>query len=312
MHNDPLARRRFLEYDVPPIAIGCAPLGNMSDTFGYEVSSDSAEATIRAALDSPLNWLDTAASYGDGESERRIGRVLQERGGLPDGAFLNTKIGADPEGDYSADTVRRRFERSLDLLGVESFDLVFLHDPEKASFKDITAPGGPLAVLQDFRDQGLIKHLGVAGGPIELTERYIEMETFDAVITHNRYTLLNRAAEPVIDLCATRKLPILNAAPYGSGILAKGPSQYPRYAYKSVEGEIVERARQLEDICARHDVPLAAAALQFSLRDQRIAATIVGMSRPERIEQTLTLAQVAIPDACWEELFAVSFTSEDF
>lgn len=309
-----LLRRRPLGttgIEVPAIAIGCAPLGNMPGTFDYEVSTDRAHATIRAALDSPLNWLDTAASYGDGESERRIGDVLQDLGGLPTGAFLDTKIGANPDGDFSAGTVRRRFERSLELLGMDRIELVFLHDPERTSFDAITAPDGALGVLQDYRDQGMIGHLGVAGGRIDLMMRYVEMNVFEVVITHNRYTLLNRAAEPLIDLCQNRNLPILNAAPYGSGILAKGPSLYPRYAYSEIEGEMLERAHQMEDICARYDVPLAAAALQFSLRDPRITGTILGISRPERIEQTLDFASADVPGACWNELLAVPFSPDE-
>lgn len=305
MTQDLLARRTLLDYDVPTIAVGCAPLGDMPDTFGYSVPADIAQATIRAALESPLNWLDTAAAYGDGESERRIGSVLRELGGLPTGAFLNTKIGSTPEGAFDAETIRRRFARSQELLGIERFDLVFLHDPEKRPFEEITAPGGPLEALQDLREQGLIRHLGVAGGPIDEMLRYVETGVFEAVITHNRYTLLQRDAEPLLDACDERGLPLLNAAPYGSGILAKGPALFPRYAYREADEAMRDRAFAMEAICSRHNVPLAAAALQFSLRDPRITATIVGMSRPERLEQTLDLARIEIPQACWDELLTV-------
>ena len=306
MQPDPLARRRFLDYDVPPISVGCAPLGDMPDTFDYSVPPEIAQATVRAALASPLNWLDTAASYGDGESERRIGKVLRELGSLPDGAFLDTKVGASPDGDYSAETVKRRFARSQELLGMEQLEMVFLHDPEKVSYEEITAPDGPLAVLQGYREEGLIRHLGVAGGPIDLMIRYVETGIFDAVITHNRYTLLDQSADPLLDLCHAREIPILNAAPYGSGMLAKGPSLYPRYAYSRATEDMLDRARQLEAICSHHNVPLAAVALQFSMRDPRITATIVGLSRPERIEQTIDLATVTIPDSCWDEVLGVA------
>lgn len=311
MPLDLLARRRFLDHDVPPIAVGCAPLGDMPDTFDYSVPAEIAQATIRAALASPLNWLDTAASYGDGESERRIGHVLRELGGLPDGAFLDTKVGANPEGDYSTETVRRRFARSQELLGMDRLGMVFLHDPEEASFEEITAPDGPLALLQYYRDEGLIGHLGVAGGPIDLMMRYVETGIFDAAITHNRYTLLDQSADPLLDLCHVRGIPILNAAPYGSGMLAKGPSLYPRYAYSTASEDQLARASQLEAICSRHGVPLAAAALQFSMRDPRVTATIVGLSRPERIEQTIDLAMVQISDACWEEVLPVATGSRN-
>lgn len=313
MTHDFLARRILgkIGKEVAAIAVGCAPLANMPDTFGYEVSADDARATIRAALEGPLDYLDTAAAYVDGESERRIGLVLRELGGLPDGAFLQTKIGASPDGDYSGEMVKRRFERSLELLGVDHIDLVFLHDPENTTFDAALAPGGPVAVLQEFREQGAIGHLGVAGGPIGLEIRYVETGVFDAVITHNRYTLLNRAAEPLLDVASARGVVVLNAAPYGSGMLAKGPSAYPRYAYKEAPAIARERAGRLAEICARYDVPLGAAALQFSLRDPRIAVTIVGMSKAERIQQTVDLARQPIPDACWEELLAVPFDTTE-
>lgn len=309
MSHDLLGRRPLgpLGLDVPAIAIGCAPLGNMPDTFDYEVPEDIARATIRTALQSPLNHLDTAAAYGDGESERRIGLVLEEVGGLPEGAFLQTKAGQGPGDDYSGEMVKRRFERSLALLGQDRIELVFLHDPQSITYEAAFASGGPVEVLQRFREEGVIGHLGVAGGPIDMEIRFVESGSFDAVITHNRYTLLNRVADPLLTIAAGKGLAVFNAAPYGSGMLAKGPEAYPRYAYSSAPEGMVERARTLREICSRHDVPLAAAALQFSLRDPRITSTIVGMSRPERIDQTIALAEHEIPDACWAELLAVPF-----
>jgi D-threo-aldose 1-dehydrogenase len=313
MSHDLLKRRPLgsLGIDVPAIAIGCAPLGNMPDTFDYEVPEEIAMATIRRALESPLNHLDTAAAYGDGESERRVGMVLKELGGLPEGAFLQTKVGQSPDGDYSGEMVKRRFERSLELLGQDRIELVFLHDPESITDKEAFAAGGPIEVLRRFREQGMIGHLGVAGGPIDMEIRFVESGAFEAVITHNRYTLLNRIADPLLTIAADRGLAVFNAAPYGSGMLAKGPEAYPRYAYASAPTGMVERARTLQEICSRHDVPLAAAALQFSLRDPRITSTIVGMSRPERIDQTIALAQHEISDACWDELLAVPFDSTE-
>jgi D-threo-aldose 1-dehydrogenase len=297
MTPDPLARRPLgrTGLAVPPIAVGCAPLGNMPDTFAYGVSEADAVATIRAALGSPIDYLDTAAAYGDGESERRIGIVLRERGGLPAGAVLETKIGRDPGGPFDGESTKRRLERSLDLLGVDRLEIVYLHDPEAIGFEAAMAPGGPVAMLERYRDAGVVGHLGVAGGPIDLMTRFVETGRFDAVITHNRYTLLNRIADPLLTLGHEKGIAVLNAAPYGSGILAKGPEAYPRYAYREAGGELVARARDLAAICARHGVPLAAAALQFSLRDPRITATIVGMCKPARVEETIALARTPIP-----------------
>lgn len=288
--------------EVPPIATGCAPLGNMPETFEYGVDEARALATVRAALTSELNFLDTAAWYGDGESERRIGLVLREFGGLPSGAMLQTKEGNGPDSPYTGETVKRRFERSLSLLGVDRVPVVYLHNAEHCPYEEAFAPGGPMEVLRSYQEQGVIGHIGVAPGPIAASKRYIESGAFEILITHNRYTLLNRIADPLIDLAVARGLAVLNAAPYGSGLLAKGPDAYPRYAYREAPATYVERAARMAAICDRYGVPLAAAALQFSLRDPRITTTIVGMSRPERIAETLTLATNPIADECWDEL----------
>lgn len=297
--------------EVPPIAIGCAPLGNMPDTFGYEVSEDNATATIAAALAGPLNYIDTSAEYGDGESERRIGLAFKALGGMPNGTILQTKVGAGPDGDFSGDAISRRFERSLQLLDTDRIEIVFLHDPEHTPFESAMAPGGPMDVFKDLQRQGAIGFLGVAGGPIDVETRYVESGMFDLLITHNRYTLLNRAADPLLTLARERGLGIMNAAPYGSGMLAKGQKAYPRYAYQQAPEHMIERTSVYAGICDRYDVPLGAAALQFSMLDPRIDVTIVGMSKPERIAQTIELAHHTIPQDCWDELLAVPFDSDE-
>jgi D-threo-aldose 1-dehydrogenase len=275
----------------------------MPETFGYGVEEERALRTLEAVLESPINFLDTAASYGDGESERRIGEVLKGRGGLPEGVVLATKADRDLRtGDFSGEQMRRSVERSLKLLGLDRVQLVYLHDPEHESFERLMAPGGAVEVLRDLKDEGIIEHLGVAGGPIDMEIRYVETGLFEAIITHNRYTLLDRSAEPLLDVAAERGVALLNAAPYGSGILAKGPDAYPRYEYQEASEELVERARAMQEACREFGVPLAAAALQFSMRDPRVASTIVGMTRPERVEQTLDLAAEPVPRELWERL----------
>src|SRR2546428_2354827 len=291
---------------VTPVCLGPALLGNMPEAFAYEVPEERALATIRAFFAGPLNFLDTAASYGDGESERRIGIVLGELGELPPGFVLATKADRDLQtGVFTGAQMRRSVERSLRLLGLDRLQLVYLHDPEHISFEEAMQPGGPVEVLQQCKEEGLIAHLGVAGGPIDLMIRFVETDLFEAAISHNRFTLLNREAEPFWDVCARRGVATVNAAPYGSGILAKGPGAYPRYMYGQASPTLLQRARQMQEACERHGLPLAAAALQFSLRDARVTSTIVGVTRPERITETLKLAQQPIPDELWAELDAI-------
>ncbi len=292
---------------VSPLCIGCAPLGDMPETFEYGVDEDRAFRTLEAVFESPINFLDTAASYGDGESERRIGEVLKKKGGLPEGVVLATKADRDLQtGEFSGDQMRRSVERSLGLLGLDRLQLVYLHDPEHESFEHMTSPGGPVEVLRDLRDEGVVEHLGVAGGPIDLMIRYVRTGLFEAAITHNRYTLLDRSAEPLLDVADERGVALLNAAPYGSGILAKGPEAYSRYAYQEAPKEMVEKVRKMQVACQEFGVPLAAAALQFSMRDPRVVSTIVGISRPERVEQTLELAAQSIPEGLWERLSSLA------
>jgi D-threo-aldose 1-dehydrogenase len=202
-------------------------------------------------------------------------------------------------------------ERSLELLGLNRVEIVYLHDPEWTTFEAAMAPGGPVEVLRGFKEQGVIGQLGVAGGPIPVEMQYVETGLFDAVITHNRYTLLNRSADPLLSLAHEQGLAVLNAAPYGSGLLAKGPDAYPRYAYQQASTEMVERVRRLAAICERHGVPLPAVALQFSTRDPRICNTIVGMSKPERLRQTVEYLTTPIPEALWEDLSEVPFDADD-
>jgi D-threo-aldose 1-dehydrogenase len=295
---------------VPPLCVGCAPLGDMVETFTYSVGEEQALATVRAALNGPLSFLDTAASYGDGESERRIGLVLRERGAVPPGAVVATKADRDLHtGEYTGDQMRRSVERSLQLLGVDHLQLCYLHDPEHLGFAAAMAPGGPVAALEQLHEEGVINYLGVAGGPIDMMIQFVETDLFEAAISHNRFTLLNQEADPFWDACKHHHVAALNAAPYGSGILAKGPSTFPRYMYGAAPAEQLQRAHTLERLCQRYQVPLAAAALQFSLRDLRIVSTIVGISKPERLAETIALSCYPIPDAFWQDIAAISSES---
>ncbi len=289
---------------VSPICVGTSALGSFPAQYGYEVSTDQALATLRAVLRGPLNFIDTSNEYGNGgDSERRIGQALAATGGLPDGFVLATKV--DPlvgTTDFSGDRVRASVGESLGRLGLDRLELVYLHDPEKISFAEGMAKGGPVEAMVKLRDEGVIAHLGVAGGAIDLMLRYLETDLFEAVISHNRFTLVDQSAEPLIEEAARRGAGLVNAAPFGGGMLVKGPDAQPKYCYAPASAATLQRVREMERLCKAHGVPLAAAALQFSTRDKRIASTIVGMSTPDRIEQTLRLAEWSIPNVLWTEL----------
>jgi D-threo-aldose 1-dehydrogenase len=289
---------------VSAVCVGTSSLGSHPAPHG----TDTAVATIRRALEGPFNFIDTSNEYGGGgNSERRIGQALAAAGGLPEGVVVATKV--DPirgTSDFSGDRVRRSVAESLERLGLDRLQLVYLHDPEKITFGEGTAAGGPLEALIELRDQGVIGHLGVAGGPIDLELKYLATDVFDVVISHNRYTLVDQTAEPLIRDAMARGVAFINAAPFGGGMLVKGPDAAPNYCYRPASQAIIGRVRKMEAICAEHSVPLAAAALQFSTRDPRVSSTIVGMSEPGRVDQTARLAEWEIPDELWSRILPLA------
>lgn len=301
MQRRPLGRTGLT---VAPICVGTSALGSFPAQYGYDVSLEQALATLRAVFDSPFNFIDTSNEYGNGgDSERRIGRAMAERGGLPPGFVLATKV--DPlvgSLDFSGDRVRRSVDESLERLGLDRLELVYLHDPEKITFAAGMADDGPVPALVKLRDEGVIAHLGVAGGPIDLMLQYLATDVFDVAISHNRYTLVDQSAEPLIADAERRGVAFVNAAPFGGGMLVKGPDRQPNYCYAPASEATLARVREMERLCAAHGVPLAAAALQFSMRDSRVASTIVGMSESKRVQQTLELANWPIADNLWAEL----------
>lgn len=290
---------------VSDIGIGTSPLADMPLLYGYGVSEERAVATVGAVLRSPtINFIDTSNGYGsDGAAERRIGAALRTHGGLPPGTVLATKVDPDPRtGDFSGARVRRSLAESMDRLGLDHIDLLHLHDPERITFAEATAPGGAVEALADLKREGLVSHLGVAGGPVALMRQYLDTGVFEVVLTHNRYTLLDRSAENLFRTAHAQGIGVLNAAPYGGGMLARGPEQQAKYAYGERDDRIARAARAMSAATARAGIPAAAAALQFSLRAPFVDSTIVGISSPHRVTETLTLAEIPIPDDLWAEL----------
>ena len=298
---------------VTPLCFGASGLGNMPDTYGYEVGEARARATLDAIFDGPVNFLDTSNIYGLGRSEERIGAALRDRGGLPDGFVLSTKLDRDIEtGRFDAARVRQSIEESLTRLGLDSVPLLHLHDPEHArDLDEITRTGGALDELFKLKEDGIARAVGLAMGRIDIMFPLLRERPFDALISHNRFSLLNRSANAMFDYAHGAGIAILNAAPYAGGVLAKGSAEMPRVTYQEADNAALEPVRRVEAICARHGIATGAAALQFSLRDPRITSTIIGVSKPERVEETLEWATVDIPPEAWDDLMALPFSKED-
>jgi D-threo-aldose 1-dehydrogenase len=290
--------------EVTELCMGTSPLASMPQLYGYPVSAERAVATVEAVLDSDIRFIDTSNGYGeDGEAERRIGAAIAARGGLPAGVVLATKVDPDPvTGDFSGERVFASYAESLDRLGVDRVPLLYLHDPERIPFETAVEAGGPVDALVSLRARGLVDHIGVAGGPVGLMRRYLDTGLFDVVLNHNRYTLVDRSAEELFAFARQHGIGVVNAAPYGGGMLAKGPDVQSNYGYGERPGALAAAVRAMAEVCAAHGVPLPAAALQFSLRSPLIDSTVVGVSSPQRVAQTLGYASWDIPEALWAEL----------
>jgi len=298
---------------VTNICFGASGLGNMPETYGYDVDEERARATIRAILDGPANFLDTANNYGLGQSEARIGAVIRERGGLPESLVLSTKLDRDSEtGRFDGARARRSLEESLGRLGLDGVQVLHLHDPEHArDLGEVTGMGGALEELFRMKEEGLAQAVGLAMGRIDIMTPLLRDWPFDVLISHNRYTLLNRSADEMFDYAFDKGIAILNAAPYASGVLAKGSDVMPRIAYTVANEAQLEPVRRIEAACARYGVPVGAAALQFSRRDPRITSTIVGVTRPERVAETLAWAAAEVPAELWREMETFPFSTDD-
>lgn len=298
---------------VTPLCFGTSALGSMPGTYGYEVSEATARDTLDAIFDGPVNFLDTSNNYAMGVSETRIGEAIRARGGLPEGFVLATKLDRDMEtGRFDADRVRRSAEESLTRLGLDRFQVLHFHDPEHArDMAEITATGGAIEELMKLKEEGLVEATGIAMGRTDILAPLVEDFPFDICLNHNRFTLLNRSSEPIFERAREKGMAVFNAAPYAGGVLAKGAGAFRRITYQEVGDEALAPVRRIEDACAQHGVAPGALALQFSLKADLVDCTVIGVTKPERVQQTLDWAAADIPQALWDEINAIEADYSD-
>jgi D-threo-aldose 1-dehydrogenase len=283
---------------VSAVAAGGAGIGSWPEFFGYDVPLEQAITLVRQLLESPIRVIDTSNGYSDGESERRIGDAIARHGGLPADHWVATKVDGK-NGNYSGQRVRDSLRESQDRLGIEVFPLVYLHDPEYTpEDADLQGTGGAVDALLALRDEGVIHHIGVAGGDVTVMERFVSSGAFEVLLTHNRWTLVDRSADGLIDQAVARGMGVVNAAYLGGGLLAN-PRGTEKYGYRPAARETIDAALALEELAKSWNVPLSTAALQFSLRDPRIHMSVVGISKPERLPALLEAVESDLPEEFW-------------
>lgn len=305
---------------VTEFGFGAASLGNLYRA----VDEDTAVHAVAAALDAGIRYFDTAPHYGLGLSEQRLGKALAGRD--RDGFVLSTKVGRllepnpSPSGsdlvsggfdvpddvrrrfDFSADGVRRSLESSLDRLGLDRVDIVYLHDPDD-HVDQVIAEAIP--ALVSWRDQGVVGAIGVGMNVWQAPLRMIRETPLDVVMLAGRWTLLDRTGTELLDECEARGVSVVAAAPYNSGLLARArPAPDATFNYSPADASLVAAANRLADVCSRHGVTLPAAALQFPLRHPAVAAVVAGTRTAEQVTESVSRLSVTIPEELWRELDA--------
>ncbi|RYE44951.1 MAG: aldo/keto reductase [Hyphomicrobiales bacterium] len=311
--------------DISRIGFGGAPLGDLKRA----PTDAGAREVLEAAWDAGIRYFDTAPFYGAGLSERRIGDFLRDKprqsyvlstkvGRLlvPDRAFAMERHGDPralpfrPKFDFTYDGVMRSYDNSLQRLGLESIDILFLHDIGAFSQRERHAEtmkqaleGGGIRALEELRASGAVKAIGAGVNEWQIIDELMNHARFDIFLLANRYTLLD---QQVIDTLLPRVrregVAIVDGAPLNSGILATGPVPNAIYDYAQASPEMIEKTRRIEELCRKHGTTLIRAALNFPLGHEAITAIIPGFSNVAEFNDNLAGYRKAIPDALWVEL----------
>ena len=325
-----LPRRRIgrTALEVTTLGLGGAPIGG----FRTGIADAEAVALIDAAHAGGVNFFDTSPYYGYGRSELRMGAALRDK--PRDSYVLSTKIGrvmralrpgeaapADlrtgglpgfaPTFDYTYDGVMRSLEQSHLRLGIARIDVALVHDVDfwttgdravlDERFRTVMESG--FRALDQLRRAGVIGAIGVGLNEADTSLRFLRAGDFDCVLLAGRYTLLEQGAlAEFLPECTKRHVSVILGGPYNSGILASGANQGATYDYKAAPPAVLERAKRIEAVCARHGVPLPAAALQFPLAHPAVCSVIPGALAVAEVEQNIAHLRRPIPRDLWAEL----------
>ncbi|WP_308291568.1 aldo/keto reductase [Microbacterium sp. G2-8] len=303
------------------LGFGAASIGNLY----REISDEAARGALEAAWEGGIRTFDTAPHYGLGLSERRLGEFLRDQ---PRDEFrLSTKVGRllepNPRFDGGTDEadgfavpndhvrrwdpslagVERSLAGSLERLGLDRVDTLFLHDPDAYDLDDGLARGLP--ALADLRSRGLVEEIGVGVNSVEAAARAVREGDLDVVMIAGRYTLLEQPAlDDLLPLCLERGVRVHAVAVFNSGLLAASDPARSHYDYGDVPAELVARTERLRAVCDRHGVPLPAAAMQYPLRHPAVERVIVGTSRAAAVRENIAHMTMRIPEELWTDLRA--------
>jgi D-threo-aldose 1-dehydrogenase len=297
----------------PDFGLGTAPLGWLYEPVGEQQAAD----TIAYALDHGVSYLDTAPGYGLGVAEARLGRALRS---APPGVIVSTKVGrvlTEPTGpftppfpgaprlraefDFSRDGILRSFEDSLRRLRTDRVDVVYLHDPDDHEDEVYRSAYPTLARL---REEKVVGAIGVGMNESAMPARLVSRLDLDIVLLAGRYSLLDQTAlADLLPACVQRGVGVVIGGVFNGGILAD-PNPGARYAYRPATDDELRRAQHVRDVCARHGVPLNAAAMRFPLGHPAVVSVLVGMRSAAEAATNVAAFGHPVPDDLWAELRA--------
>jgi D-threo-aldose 1-dehydrogenase len=304
---------------VPRVGLGTAALGN----FLQAMSDADAVAVISRALASGVRYIDTAPLYGHGLAEQRVGLAIAStphtglavstkvgrllRAGAPrdetqyhDGiSFYKEVPPTGPTWDFSYDGVRQSVQESLQRVGTGRFDVLHMHDPD--DHLEQAATTGYRA-LRDLRAEGMVTAIGAGSNRSAPLAELISACDLDVVLLAGRYTLLDQSSlADLLPLCESRGVSVVIGGVFNSGILID-PVPGALFNYLPADHALLAKARAIREICDKHDVPLAAAALQFPLAHPRVCTVLVGPRAIGELETDLSLFELRIPARLWADL----------
>jgi D-threo-aldose 1-dehydrogenase len=308
------------------LSLGCAQLGNLY----REVSDDDATATVGQAWELGVRYFDTAPHYGLGLSERRLGTALARRSRTD--YVLSSKVGRllvpiddasglDDEGfvvpathrrvwDFSRDGIRRSLEESLDRLGLDRLDIVYLHDPDE-HWDDVLRTGYP--ALDELRTDGLVRAIGAGMNQAAMLADLVRSTDVDLVMIAGRYTLLEQSAlDDLLPLCQARGVGVVAAGVFNSGLLSRSRTgEGARYDYAPAPAHVIERAQEIAAVCEQHGTTLPAAAIAFPLAHAAVVTVCVGARSPQQVERNVALYRETVGSELWADLKAHGLLRED-
>lgn len=293
--------------EVPIVGFGTAFLGRVMGPDGglsSKVDEDVGAENVVAAIEAGCTLVDTAPLYGATVSEKIIGRVLRERPDLAEKCTVTTKVGNLREGsDYSYDGVRRHVEGSQERLGLEAFDVLYIHDPMDFPMERVMAKDGALGALRKLQDEGVLRFIGIAANDPDSNGPYIETGEFDAAVVPDAWSLLNRTAEHLIFPAVEKhNVGIALATPLERGLLATGPVPGRSYLNRNFSQAVLDHVGRIKALCDDHGIPLIAASLQWCTRHPLISTAVCGGRNKEETVQNAEAGGVEIPEAFWDDL----------